>query len=749
MKTLLLSALAAGTTILSAQTDEQWFEKMEIGPAWMGTFGDYFHGEERVGALKGLSVDLGDSWRALYDTENLRLVTIYEGELEWGGTPWTGEHGGFTRLGNQNATMVTSAIPGWANEDGSFEDRREIKGYGNLPNGRLTGHYRHNQDVVIQYTINGADVMETLSRDGGVVTRSIQIKGAEKDLVLLLADTKEPFATLELPGPAVSADGLKVVSSDNAELMLAEGMPDRLLAKLPAGDALYQFAYSKADKAIELAAAPDFESLTSGSPAIWNEILTTEGKLAENEDDAYLTDLVTLPDENPWGANLRFGGFDFIDEDSAALSSWNGDVWVVRGLSGDWKELKWQRIAAGLFETLGLKVVDGKIYVNGRDQITELVDLNGDGETDYFKVFNRDVYITENFHEFAFDLQTDPEGNFYFSKAAPVRNGGRGFEKILPHHGIVAKISADGQKFEVAATGLRAPGGVGIGPNGEITTGENEGTWQPVCKINYVKAGDSPAFFGTEDSRQELIDAPYTEPLIYIPMKLDNSGGSQTWVPESAKFGIEPGTMLHASYGRSSIYKVLPVEWGEKTQGGIVKLPITLQSSAMRMSFHEDGSMYALGFRGWQTNAATKCAFQRIRRSEEVPLLLPTKLEYTESGVKVTFPVKLDEELANDPTSYSVQRWTYVRGPQYGSGEFSVDEPDQELMEEALKSESKRFKIRDDAKILSAKLSEDGMAVALEIEGMKPSMSLRVAYDLEDLEGEILNDEIHATVYKK
>ena len=37
----------------------------------------------------------------------------------------------------------------------------------------------------------------------------------------------------------------------------------------------------------------------------------------------------------------------------------------------------------------------------------------------------------------------------------------------------------------------------------------------------------------------------------------------------------------------------------------------------------------------------------------------------------------------------------------------------------------------------------------LVLDGMKPSMSLKVGYDLEDEDGEILNGEIHSTVYGK
>lgn len=712
--------------------EKKWFENMDVGPAWMNTFGDYHQGQKRVGAIKGISLDLGDNWRALFDTETLRLASISQGGIEWGATPWTGRHGPLVKLKTKDALFSTETGCGWADADGSFEDKRAINGHGDMPHGKFTGHYRHGRTITLAYEVNGTSVLETLTQKDGSVTRSFRFGPRKKELSFVLADGSTE-------GLSTAADGLSIASENG-----------RLLAKVPAGEGelVARIAFARGGDAV-MADAPDFKALTSGGPGIWTETLTTAGEVSTDTKKSYATDQVTLPVDNPWGANLRFGGFDFIDADSAALSSWNGDVWTVTGLAGDWKELKWRRIASGLFETLGVKVVDGVIYVNGRDQITKLIDLNGDGETDHYQVFNRDVYVSSNFHEFAFDLQTDKEGNFYFSKGGPVRGGGRGFDPILPHHGIVAKISPDGKKFEVVATGLRAPGGVGVGPNGEITTGENEGTWQPCCKINFVKAGDAPAFFGTEPTRHSLKDAPYTEPLVYLPMDVDNSGASQVWVPEHAKIGLKAGEMLHLSYGKSSIYRVLPVAGGGKPSAGVVKLPIQLGSSAMRARFHTDGSMYVIGFRGWQTNAAYEAAFQRVRHIPDAAVALPEKLDITPKGVTLTFPAKLDSELAEDPASYSVQRWDYVRGPQYGSGEFSVDQPDTAAREKALAAESQKHRQRDTVKVESAKLSADGKTVELVLEGMKPSMSLKVGYDLEDGDGEVIKGDVHTTVYGK
>ena len=126
----------------------------------------------------------------------------------------------------------------------------------------------------------------------------------------------------------------------------------------------------------------------------------------------------------------------------------------------------------------------------GRDQITRLHDLNDDGEADFYECFNNDVQVTPGFHEFAFDLQTDPEGNFYFTKGGPVNPGRpRLGPAVSDHNGCVFKVSQDGSKFEVFATGVRAPNGMGVGPDDDVTVGDNQGTWVPACYVQFVKPG--------------------------------------------------------------------------------------------------------------------------------------------------------------------------------------------------------------------------------------------------------------------
>ena len=161
IKKLALSSIVA----LSASAQAaQWFEEMQFGPAWSNTFEDTFNGQKRTGALKGILMDLGEhKHHALFDTETLRWVSAYEGFINWGGTPWTGAHGQLMSLKNEKPVFSTDTTCGWAAENGSFDDVRPLKGFGNLPktHGRYLGYYKNGQAIVVEQEVLGAVVLES------------------------------------------------------------------------------------------------------------------------------------------------------------------------------------------------------------------------------------------------------------------------------------------------------------------------------------------------------------------------------------------------------------------------------------------------------------------------------------------------------------------------------------------------------------------------------------------------------------
>ena len=560
---------------------------------------------------------------------------------------------------------------------------------------------------------------------GGTFFTEVDVYAAGRDVELR---ERRTATVTDLLGDA----GVKL-SIDDAGRVLLHLPPSRAkqLVKLVAhGDVRAIDGDVRIDEDVE-----DPARFTKGGPRRWAEDLVTKGRRGEDR-GAYAVDAISVPKKNPWNSLLRFGAFDFTGEDSAVLSTWNGDVWRVSGIDDDLDTLTWSRIATGLHDPLGVKVVDGVIHTHGRDGITRLHDLNGDGEIDWFENFNNDVLVTRNFHEFAFDLQLDEDGNFYFSKGGPVRPGGRGFDEIVANHGTIMKVSPDGSKLEVVATGLRAPNGIGVSSSGVLTSGDNEGTWMPKCRLNWFPRHGMFASC-VDTSHMDPKPTEYGDPLCWFPMDVDNSGGGQVWVPND-RWGPLDGRLLHTSYGTCSLFLVLPQFDGDRVQGGVARFPVEFDSSVMRGRFHEaDGQLYVCGFKGWQTRAVRETAFHRVRYTGK-PLTIPVGLEVGKTTVDLRFDVDLDAELATDPESFVIEVWDYDWSDAYGSAEVKPSDPDKKV--------KYGEKNRDTLNVTSAALLPDGRSVRLTVEGLARVMQMRINYDLESTDGAEISGDVFNTV---
>jgi len=768
MRTLLLVLLAI-TTTLSAQTradkvhsklaenpKSQWWEVMDTGPFISDTFRIY-GSEGNIAVLKGIAIKLGaeEDQTIVFDTETMRMVAGFSGKVSLGGTPWDGKHGGNSSFPKDQSEyfFTTAKGPGWA-VDGDWTDPRALDN--GVPNGPLpdeqaeyVGLYQHEGRVLLSYTVGGTKVLELPMSRGKAMLRSLKLEKTTKPLQLLVSDSQSTDYQVTLRAP----DGVLLKTTEAG----------RQIVEIPIGtEGFLDLLYAKKGTILPKIEKVDFATFMKGGKRLFPETVQVSGRTEEG-DKSYLVDSIPLPTDNPWKSEIRFGAFDFFtDGKRVACSTWNGDVWIAEGIDGDLSKITWSRFASGLFQTLGLKIVDGVIYTHGRDQITRLHDLNDDGEADYYECFNNDVNITEGFHEFAFDLQTDKEGNFYFSKGQPVLGGGRGFAPSTEHNGTIMKVSADGEKLERLAWGLRAPGGLGLGPNGELTTGENEGSYVPRCKITWSKRdfgskrdSDDISFHGVVpsewDDKQfirtlEGTPTDYERPLCWLPYYVDNSSGSQFWVPEDSPWKDHVGGMLHISYGKSSVYRTLIDEVDGQVQGGLYRLPIELTTATMRGRFHpETGNLYLIGFRGWQTNGGT--GFQRVRLNESSKPV-PMALKAHKNGIVVEFSEALDPETVSNPRRYSVSKWDYVWGPQYGSGRFSIDNYDDEARAKALTEPSKGSQNQiDSVQVRAATLLDDGKSVFLYIPNMTPAMQMEIKMDLADAKQESFRETIWNTIH--
>jgi putative heme-binding domain-containing protein len=470
----------------------------------------------------------------------------------------------------------------------------------------------------------------------------------------------------------------------------------------------------------------DLRPLTKGGPPRWPQKLQTQAALGA-DNGPFATDLLTAPETNPWLAQTRFSGLDFFPDGRLAVCSWDGDVWLVteaRAADKTSATLTWQRIASGLFQPLGLKIVEGKIHVTCRDQLAVLQDLNGDGETDFYECLNNDHQVTEHFHEFAMGLQTDKEGNFYYAKS-----GCHGKAAVVPHHGTLLRVTPDGSRTDILATGFRAANGVCLNPDGSFCVTDQEGFWNPKNRINWVEppTAGRPKFYGNMLGYHDVTDssdAAMVPPLCWITNTFDRSPAELLWV-ESDRWGPLKGSLLNLSYGYGKVYLVPHEKVSGLMQGGMIELPIpSFPTGVMRGRFHPgDGQLYLCGMFAWGGNATTPGGLYRLRATGK-PMHLPAELHATKAGLVLTFTEPLDAK-SLDAQAIAVKTWSLKRTAGYGSKHFD---------EQALT-------------IRGAKLAQDGKTLTLDVADLQPTWGMEIKYSLRGADGQAVQGVIHNTIH--
>ena len=473
---------------------------------------------------------------------------------------------------------------------------------------------------------------------------------------------------------------------------------------------------------------PDLQHMTQGGPPRWPDKLTTTVVRGDDQ-GPFAVDVLTAPAMNPWQARVRLTGFDFFDDgDSMAVCAWDGDVWRVTGLSQidhiknqQSVQLTWQRIASGLFQPLGLKIVDGRIYVSCRDQICILNDLNGDYETDFYECFNRDHQVTDHFHEFAMGLQTDADGNFYYAKSAR-----HALKALVPHHGTLLRVSKDGSRTDILANGFRAANGVCLNPDGTFIVTDQEGHWNPKNRINWVRPG---GFYGNMFGYHDVTDSSdeaMEQPLCWITNAFDRSPAELLWV-DSEKWGPLNGRLLNLSYGYGKVYLVPHEDVGGQKQGGMIALPIPqFPTGVMRGRFRSaDQQLYLCGMFAWAGSQQQDGGLYRLRHTGKT-VHLPVELSAKSDGIELQFSGELDRKQAEDAKNYSVRVWSLKRTANYGSKHYNEKELD----------------------VTNARLGSDNKTVTLTVPTITPTWCMEIRYRLESTEATRVEGTLHNTIHR-
>ena len=745
----------------TVEVEDDWLDgrwnTMDVGPFLACT------ARSPLGLVKkGMVFRLGDSEAAmLFDTQNMGFVsgwqppaneasrTLYFAKFRYGltrhprssgpniflapGPGWPDRWGGGGNmgLGYPGFGSPDHAFPnfgwasfGWANQQEQLAwPDFGWKGWG-VPaqNAHYKGVYMNGRRTVLSYTVGDADVLESpwLEKAPGLkaISRTFEVSGG-KDLKVQIAYRQRAKGKIENNiATLTSAEGITAVAMVGGGVLAFENA--RIVAKVPSDDARFKvlvwsgkagdFA-NFANLAGQSAEPEDLQELSKPGPKLWPP-LTASAEIGQPR-GAFRIDTINLPLKNPYKALMFLCGVDFFSNGDIAVSSVHGDVWVVKGVDDDLGEVTWQRFATGLYQPLGLRIVDDKVYVLGRDQISILHDRDGNGEADWYENFNNMADTSDDPHYYSACLETDPEGNFYHIDMTGIH-----------------RVSKDGKRYEDVAKGWRVPNGMSVGPDGTITAAPQEGGWTPTTIIDEVKEG---GFYGYPKPKKTKERPLGWDPhLVYVPRLVDNSAGGQVWV-QNPKWGELDGKMLHLSYGQSSLHLVLRDRVDGVPQGAIVPLNLRFLSGVMRGRFNpKDGDLYVVGMHGWTTNAVHDGCLQRVRRLDDVPLKLPVGIRKHANGVRLTFSEALDAESASDPGSYGIEQWNYRHTKDYGSEEYSVKDPEKVG--------------HDPVPVDAVRVLPDGKSVLLEIADLKPVHSMWIRYNLQTKAGEPLRGNLYSTI---
>ena len=719
-------------------------------------------------AYKGIAVRLdpgpggitrGSQWM-VFDTDTLRWAAGWqiseehpnEVFIDWRDIQFNGEHGIHPRIVGD--IVLRNAIgPGWADPNApgssgsSFEDNARVEGrdsrrYGPLPKewGKFNGQFVSGSQTIVSYRIADAQILESpkqlvMTKGQTAFARVLNIAPHAQGIELRVADLGESeVARASVSHPSGESRWTSSERSfgllGQAETLAWNVRDGKLTVSIPPSEQPQRFAVwcseLLSEEPEDLEVDLDLLGKLRVQPERWEQVLETRA-IETFAKGAFAVDTIVSPESNPWFAQMRLTGLDFFSDGSMAVSTWDGDVWHVRETL-DSKGWTWKRMVTGLYQPLGVKVVEDQVYLTCRDQLAALHDFNADDHIDYIECFNNDHQVTEHFHEFAMGLQMDQEGNFYYAKS-----GRHALKAVVPQHGTLLRVSPDGSKTDILATGFRAANGVCLNPDGSFIVTDQEGFWNPKNRINWVtvQEGAAPKFYGNMFGYHDVTDTSdeaMESPLCWITNAFDRSPAELLWV-ESPTWGELQGSLLNLSYGYGKVYLVLheQVQGGSpgERQGGMIELPIPAFATGVMRGRYSPGDhhLYLCGMFSWAGNATAPGGLYRIRKLSQ-DSYLPLQMRALEGRIELDFASPIDPK-SIDPAKVRMEQWGLKRSARYGSDHIDPHTID----------------------VQRVSLSEDGKTVRIESLELKPSWGMEIQYTFRSTDGQLVQGTIHNTIH--
>ena len=471
-------------------------------------------------------------------------------------------------------------------------------------------------------------------------------------------------------------------------------------------------------------------------------------------DEFYTVEHFPVPKE----LKLTVAGMDFLPDGSLAIATYQGEVFIVEGVTGDAKAARWRRFARGLNEPGGLRVVDGAIYVMQKCELTRLRDADGDGVADVFECVSDAWGYTGNYHSFATGPLVDESGIL-----GALITGHRAMRevpamgwclKISPHPANTGQVPfTDAWRTEPFASGLRVPNGFGE-HRGDLFMTDNQGHWIAANKLNHLQLTN---FYGHPSSppssrrgkeadgssRGEEADFGWTEkhftgdpnftpPAVWFPYAWVRSASGLATIGDF-RFGPFGGQLLVGEFQHAAVFRVALERVNGQWQGAVLPFVKGFASGVNRLAYGPDSRLYVGGLRfgHWTSIAPQPHSLDRVKFTGRVPFEFKTVAART-NGFEVAFTQPVDAQLASDAENWDATQYTYAYAGQHNAPENDRDE-----------------KISGPpVRVLKAEVAADQLTVRLTLEGQKPRHVIMLrALGLKNNRGEALrNDTLHYTL---
>lgn len=369
----------------------------------------------------------------------------------------------------------------------------------------------------------------------------------------------------------------------------------------------------------------------------------------------------------------RAGGIDFFDDGRMVVASWDpeGTIYIVENYTDhNPQNIRITPIAKGLAEPLGIKVVGDEIYVMQKQELTRLVDDDGDGIIDRYMVVANDWSVTDNFHEFSFGLEYR-DGYFYATLATAILPGGASASPQAPDRGTAMRIHRETGEVQFLAHGLRTPNGIGAGVDNQLFISDNQGDWLPANKIVELTPG---AWYGSRsvnfEATKYLIE---TKPVVWLPQ--DEIGNSPS-EPGPLNIGPYQNQMVHGDVTHGGLKRVYAERVNGRLQGVVFRFSQGFEAGINRLDWAPDGSLIVGGVGNpgnWSQPDKLWHGLQRLVYNNHSAFeMLSVSARSNGFEIEFTEPLAAGENISAE--DFLIQQWYYEPTAEYGGPKKGLEE---------------------------------------------------------------------------